>query len=402
MRTQSPHHIPAIPQPTHPSVVFVSTYPPAICGLATFTSSLREAFARNRGSDRGLGVIALDDGHTSYEDRGEVISLMDPGDAWSIRSAAERVAGYDAVVLQHEYGIWGPDMGTAVLEFADRLDNRLITTLHTLLTEPTPTQRRIVEGLTRRSDVTVLPTKSARNLLLSGYSVDPRHVAVVPHGTTRHRTRVGLPFTTSRKRPRLLTWGLIGPGKGIETALEAVAVIRHHHPDVMYTVAGRTHPKVLAHQGEEYRTRLETMVRDLGIAGNVEFVDGYLAADELDNLILDADAVILPYDSAEQMVSGVLVEAVSAHVPVVATEFSHARELAEVGAVATSPHRDPKALAQRVTTLLDSPRERNEMARAQRMVSAGLDWDVVARSYEDLIEKALLETAVIGHVSTAS
>jgi glycosyltransferase involved in cell wall biosynthesis len=171
---------------------------------------------------------------------------------------------------------------------------------------------------------------------------------------------------------------------------------------VLYTIAGRTHPKVLAREGEAYRRRLETMVHDLGIETNVEFVDSYLSDEQLDALLLDAGVVILPYDSTEQMVSGVLVEAVSAHVPVAATEFPHARELAEVGAVATAPHRDPEPMARAVSTLLGSPQARREMIRAQRAVAAELDWDVVARGYEALIERAVLETSVMSHVSTAS
>lgn len=408
MTTQEPesrlsHQVPAIPHPANPSVVFVSTYPPAVCGLATFTASLRAALARIRGSDRGLGIVALDDEGLGAPDGGEVVAVMDPGDPWSVRSAAERVAGYDAVVLQHEYGIWGPDMGVAVLDFANRLDNRLITTLHTLLTDPTPMQRRIVEGLLRRSNVTVVPTRGARRLLLRDYSVDPQSVAVVPHGT-RQPAHAGsvLLRPTDGARPQLLTWGLIGPGKGIETALEAVASIRHAHPDVLYTIAGRTHPKVLAREGEAYRRRLETMVRDLGIDANVEFIDTYLPTHDLDALLLGADVVLLPYDSTEQMVSGVLVEAVSAHVPVVATDFPHARELAGVGAVVTTAHRDPQSMARAISGLLDSPHARSEVIRAQGMVAAELDWDVVARAYEELIELALLETAVVSHVSTAS
>lgn len=407
MRTQEPEHrpshqLPAIPHPANPSVAFVSTYPPAVCGLATFTASLRAALARIRGSDRGLGIVALDEDGLGPPEGGAVVAAMDPGDPWSVRSAAERVAGYDVVVLQHEYGIWGPDMGVAVLDFVNRLDNRLITTLHTLLTDPTPMQRRIVESLLRSSSVTVVPTRGARRQLLRDYSIDPRTVAVVPHGTRqpRHAGSVFVRLGDSGG-PRLLTWGLIGPGKGIETALEAVAAIRQAHPDVIYTIAGRTHPKVLAHEGEAYRRRLETMARDLGIEANVEFIDKYMPTEDLDVLLLGTDMVLLPYDSTEQMVSGVLVEAVSAHVPVVATGFPHAKELAGVGAVVTTPHRDPRSMARAVSGLLDSPHARNEVIGAQRMVAAELDWDVVARAYEELIELTLLDAAVVSHVSAS-
>lgn len=395
------------PLPTAPNIAFVSTYPPAMCGLATFTASLRRAMAQNRGDSTGLDVLELvdDPANVATVGRPEVIGSMKPGERRSVDRGAQLLSSYDGVILQHEYGIWGPEMGLAVIRFAEALDSPLITTLHTLLPDPSPVQRRIVESLTRSSAYTVVPTLGARDLLLGSYSVDDRYIRVIPHGT--HRSHDSFAPTGAFQRrgdggPRLLTWGLIGPGKGLEWALQAVALLRDRYPRIRYTIAGRTHPKVLARDGEAYRRDLEVMAETLGITDNVEFVDSYLSDQMLHSLLADATVVVLPYESRDQMVSGVLVEAVSAIIPVVATAFPHAVELSDSGAVVAVPHRRPDVLAETITRLVDSPTARDSMTKAQRILANDLEWGTVALRYETLVESAIADDAVIGHVSTAS
>jgi glycosyltransferase involved in cell wall biosynthesis len=174
------------------------------------------------------------------------------------------------------------------------------------------------------------------------------------------------------------------------------------YPDLRYTIAGRTHPKVLMHEGETYRRRLEQLVRTLGLERRVEFIDGYMPENLLHDLLLDATIVVMPYDSTEQMVSGVLVEAVSANVPVVATAFPHAIELAGEGAVVTVPHRSPEALARSIAHLLDSPTALDEMTRAQRRLASGLEWTNVAFQYETLASSLATGSIAMTHVPPAS
>lgn len=390
---------------TRPRVAFVSTYPPTMCGLATFTASLRSAMAQNRGDSRELDVVELTDYPDADPDRPEVIASIVPSEHLTIRRAAEQIADHDVVVIQHEYGLWGPRMGAAVLDFLEMIDAPLITTLHTLLPRPTAIQTEIIEGLHERSRYTVVPTRGARELLAERYLVDPASVVIVPHGTDRpHRTLARIrSFETARiVSPRLLSWGLIGPGKGLEWAIRAVGTLAKRWPQIRYTIAGRTHPKVLTREGEAYRRSLEFLVSDLGIESNVVFIDDYLSEDRLRGLLLEATAALLPYDSSEQMVSGVLVEAISAEVPVIATSFPHAVEMAREGAAIAVPHKDSEALAAAVATLLGTPTAISEMTRAQRRVSAELDWAHVAVHYEDLIESAFRDSAKMSHVPTAS
>jgi polysaccharide biosynthesis protein PslF len=388
-----------------PSVGFVSTFPPTMCGLATFTASLRQAMVERRGGGGRLVVVELVDGLTTDLPRPEVIASIDPADPLSMRLGVDRLDSVDAVILQHEYGIWGPEMGWPVIDFTDRLSPPVITTLHTFLASPSKAQEEIVETLSRRSAFTVVPTRSARDRLCARYAVDPTSVVVIPHGTDSLLRLVARRRSAAPRRnepPKLLTWGLIGPGKGLEWALEAVHLLRRRYPDLVYTVAGKTHPKVALHQGESYRRRLERIVTDLGLADNVRFIDDYMSSELLGDLLLETTLVVLPYESTEQIVSGVLVEAVAAHVPIVATEFPHSLELADQGAVATVPHRNPGAIAATIIGLLDSADARQLMVAADRAIAPELEWANVAAEYERLVEDAVVGSAPMRYVSPAS
>ena len=387
-----------------PRIAFVSTYPPTVCGLASFTSSLRASLAAGRGSDAGLDVVELTDESTPrLPGRPEVVARLNPEDAASLLFAAERLTGYDGVILQHEYGIWGSEMGRAVVDFTDSLGAPVVTTLHTLLQRPTRIQEWIIRSLADRSEYVVVPTRTAHQLLTRRYRIDDHRVAVIPHGTRPlHSPRIDRSGLSETRRPRLLTWGLIGPGKGLEWSLRALSLLRNQHPDIRYTIAGRTHPKVLEREGERYRSSLISLADSLDLGENVDFVDGYLSVPSLEQMLEQASVVVLPYDSTEQIVSGVLVEAVSANVPVVATSFPHAVELAQRSAVSVVPHRDPRAMAKAIDRLLASPGAAVRMLRAQSRVMPDLDWGSVALQYERLLARVVREPTAKTHVPPAS
>ena len=362
--------------------------------------------ADTRGSRVGLDVVELVDEHSPIAiARPEVVAHLNPADHRSITLAAKRLSEYDAVILQHEYGIWGPKMGWPIVELIERLDTPVITSLHTLLPNPTPTQNRIVNILTARSEITVVPTQAALQLLQTLYAGDLGAVTVIPHGTKPvHRSvaRLRRPMDFDGVRPRLVTWGLIGPGKGLEWSLRAASQLGARYPDLRYTIAGRTHPNVVAHEGERYRRHLQGLVANLGLELHVEFRDSYLSDRDLRDLLLGATIVVLPYDSMEQIVSGVLVEAVAANVPVVATSFPHALELARESAVAAVPHKSPEAMARAISRLLDQPAVRARMTSAQQRLGPDLEWSSVASQYEHLIAYAIKGSVAKRHVSPAS
>jgi glycosyltransferase involved in cell wall biosynthesis len=357
--------------------------------------------AYNRGNGEELDVFRVLDGtdDESAPTDEEVIGNLIPGSARSIGTAAERLASFDAAILQHEYGIWGPDSGKAVLDLAEKIEVPLITILHTVGVRPNETHRYILERLAALSLLTAVPTRSAQRVLIDRYRIDPRTTAVIPHGThSVHRNPFAKSSETagsSGSAPALLTWGLIGPGKGLESALKAVALLRRRFPGLRYVIVGRTHPKVLDAHGEAYRLTLQDMAERLDLSQTVEFINDYLPRESLNELLRATDVVVLPYESSEQVVSGVLVEAVAASVPIVATAFSHAVELAEQGAVAVTPNRSPEALADAIAGLLDSPARMGRVVEAQRRLAPSLEWTSVAAQYEQVVHEVTQMPAAV-------
>jgi glycosyltransferase involved in cell wall biosynthesis len=231
-------------------------------------------------------------------------------------------------------------------------------------------------------------TDTARQRLIGGYRVEPRKVAVIPHGAANHSSAP----RPHHDRPHLLTWGLLGPGKGIEWALRALALLQDKEPTPTYTVAGRTHPNVLAHHGDAYRESLRALADELAVADSVAWDDVYHDQATLSRLIRSADVVLLPYDSTEQVTSGVLIEAVGADVPVVATEFPHAVELLADGPGLLVPHQDPEAMAAAIRHVLAAP---NVAGLSGLAGGPTLRWPAVAARYQALASRLRAERAPV-------
>lgn len=368
------------PQMSVPSIAFVSTYPPTSCGLATFTTALRTAVAENRGSGAGLGVVSLVD--ERFEMPGsEVVHQHVTGDRDSLARAVEVLDTYDAVVFEHEYGIYGGPDGLEVLDMVTGLHVPTIVTLHTVLRTPSPNQRMIVEALVDRTHQTVVMSSVAMRRLAEGYDVDIAKVRMIPHGTA---PSLGGPRPPHGERPIVLTWGLLGRGKGLETAIQSFAALKDLRPLPRYVILGKTHPKVWAAEGGAYLTELAARVHALGLDDVVEFDGRYLEVDALSEVVRGADIALLPYESTEQVTSGVLVEALAAGLPVVATAFPHAVEVvdAEVGAVV--PHRDPVHMAAALREMLTDEEARVRMAAAARSIGSTFLWSAVAAEYESI------------------
>jgi glycosyltransferase involved in cell wall biosynthesis len=362
---------------------FVSTYPPTQCGLATFNAAL----ATQLNVDGSAGVVRLladDNVRGGIElDRAapRVVHTWHTDHAGGWGAAANALNRFDVAILQHEYGIYPGDTGAEVLPLLRAIKVPKIVVLHTVLSHPEPMQRSVLERLAASADAVVTMTDTARQRLLAGYAVDPRKIAVIPHGAGSHSSAP----RENHDRPHLLTWGLLGPGKGIEWALRTLALLRDLDPMPTYTVAGRTHPNVLQHYGDVYRGSLKALAAELGVAESVNWPDVYLDEAGLSRLIRSADVVLLPYDSTEQVTSGVLIEAVGAGVPVVATEFPHAVELLADGPGLLVPHQDPEAMAAAVRHLLAAPGPATRLPG----IAGGptLRWPAVAARYQALASR---------------
>ncbi len=357
----------------------IGTYPPRRCGIASFTHSLVSALGRRR--DVTVGVVGLiGPADTSRNLHREIITEIDPGSPQGIASAAARLRGADVVVIQHEFGIYGADDGASVLDLVARLHCPVVVVLHTVLTDPTPGQRAIIDGLGRVADGFVALSQSAHDRLITHYRIEPSRVAVVPHGSS---WTVQPPLVPPRRR--LLTWGLLGPGKGIERAIDAIATLDLPGPPVTYRVAGQIHPTVLAQYGDSYMQHLERRIAAGGLGNQVVFDNRYQDDDHLLGVVAAADVVILPYDNTQQISSGVLTEAISAGRPVVATAFPHAIEMLHGGAGIVVDHDDRTGMSRAIATLLTDELAYRRAADAAAAISGDLGWDAIARRFTDLL-----------------
>jgi glycosyltransferase involved in cell wall biosynthesis len=368
---------------------FISTYPPTQCGLATFTSSLRGALAAT-GADDGR-VARLLEAPQPRVGR-ELVTDIVAGDPLTSARSVDRLNECDVVVVQHEFGIYGGPDGDEVLALLAGLTVPTIVVLHTVLTEPTTHQREVLEAVVAAADAVVTMTYTARRRLLAGYHVDVDKVRVIAHGAPEPSGSSSQPTSTiPAGPPTVLTWGLLGPGKGIEWGIEAMALLRHLRPTPRYVVAGQTHPKVAVREGEAYRTALQRRVDDLSLTGSVHLDGQYLDDSSLAALVAAADVVLLPYDSTEQVTSGVLIEAVAAGKPVVATRFPHALELLSEGAGIVVPHRDPIAIAEALRRVIGSEKVAAAMSRAASVAAPGLRWSAVADEYRFLATRLIAD-----------
>ena len=376
-------HDEATISPIGPSIGFVSTYPPTSCGLATFTAALRGAMADQRGSDHGLGVVSV--GDVSIRDpRPEVIHQHQNGDVASLRSAIKALNDHDLALIQHEYGIFGGPDGDEILDLVAGLDIPAIVTLHTVLSDPTPRQQRILERIIGLTEQTIVMSDTAMRRLTGRYDVDQEKIRFIPHGA---RASLAAPQPARGTRPVILTWGLIGPGKGLETAIEAFAGLKDLRPLPRYIILGKTHPKVLATQGDRYLEGLRARAHALGLEDVVEFDGRYLDIESLTHAIRSADMVLLPYESTEQVTSGVLVEAIAAGKPVVATAFPHALEMLGAGAGAIVPHSDSAAMSRALRSLITDSAHATRMAAVAGAIGATLHWPVIANEYESVVAR---------------
>jgi glycosyltransferase involved in cell wall biosynthesis len=359
------------------SIGFVSTYPPTVCGLASYTASLLNAIARNRRSRLGLGVVSLSD-ESRHGNAPDVVFNHRVGDAPSLRATARALNAYDTVSIQHEFGIFGGPDGVEVLDLVSQLTVPTAVTFHTVLDQPTAHQRMIVESLSDQADRIVVMSQTASDRLILRYGADPTAVQVVPHGAD---ALFAGPSLVTGPRPLVLTWGLIGPGKGLESVIAGLANLVDLEPRPRYLIAGATHPNVRAASGESYRDGLVDLVRRLGLKDIVEFDDRYLDRKSLARLVRSADVVVLPYSSVEQVTSGVLVEAIAAAKPVVATGFPHAVELLSGGAGITVPHGDSNAMSTALRRLLTDRPLRSRMAQKAQRLADGWYWPTIGERF---------------------
>ena len=373
----------------------VSTFPPRACGIGTFAADLRTTLTLTDAVSVA-DLVAVVHEPSSPQRRGVLATIAQAVRGDYVRTA--RMLGrldVDVVLLQHEYGIFGGLDGEYVLSFARELAQPLVVTLHTVLSEPTRHQAEVLTELCAEAELVIVMTDTARRLLTASGACPEEKVRIVPHGApARITARAASECEQPRARLadddtfRLSTFGLISPGKGLETVIEALPAMLERHPGISYTIAGRTHPDIARREGERYRLTLERRVFELGLEDRVEFDDRFLTINELSDLLATTDVFLTPYGNREQIASGALTYAIAAGCAVVSTPYWYAQDMLASGAGLLVPFGDSEALAQAVCSYLERP-DTLAAARAEaQRIGSSLAWPAVAEATASVLQEA--------------
>lgn len=374
---------------------FVGNYLPRRCGIATFTTDLCEAIA-TKYSNVSCIALPVNDIEAGYAYPSRVRFELAEKDIDSYRRAADflNINGVDLVSLQHEYGIFGGKEGSHILALLRELRMPLVSTLHTILKDPTPVQRRVLQEVTALSDRVVVMSERGVDFLQEVYGVPREKIDFIPHGIpdvsfvdpSFHKDLFGV-----EGKMVVLSFGLLAANKGLETVIAALPAIVERYPNVVYIIVGATHPHVLRRDGETYRLSLQRLAQELGVAANVIFYNRFVSLEELVEFISAADIYITPYLDPAQITSGTLAYTVGAGKAVISTPYWYAEELLAEGRGALVPFRDAAAIAGQVVDLLDNESERHAMRKRAYLFGRAMIWPQVAQRYMESFERARTE-----------
>jgi glycosyltransferase involved in cell wall biosynthesis len=373
-------------------IAFIGNSLPRRCGIATFTTDLQQAVSTSR-PNLGTCIVAMTDHGQAYDYPASVaLHIKDDNIDEYARAADFLNAGrFDAVCLQHEFGIFGGEAGAHILELLSHLAMPVVTTLHTVLAKPTAAQRTVVERIVEASSTVVVMANKGRELLRSVYRVPDDKIEVIPHGIPdvafvapdAAKTRLGF-----AGRSVILTFGLLSPNKGIEVMIDAMPSILKRRPDAVYVVLGATHPNLVRDQGEAYRESLTARVRELGVEDHVVFLDQFVDQATLLQFISMCDVYVTPYLNEAQMTSGTLAYSFGLGKPVVSTPYWHACELLADGRGVLVPFGDAAAIGHEIAELLTDDDRRLAMRKRAYAVSRTMTWERTAERYMAAFENA--------------
>lgn len=374
------------------NVVFLGTSLPRECGIATFTQDLMNELAliKDFAPPR---IIAVDNNKT-YAYSNQVMSQIGQHNQSDYTMVAEELnrSNTDLLVIQHEFGIYGGESGEYLLDLARKLNIPFIVTLHTVLTEPSPKQRYIMNKLAELSVKVVTMAQNTVTNLTTIYNIPLQKIQVFHHGVpyvlteTREQLKQRLGFVD---RKILSTFGFLSPGKGIEYGIEAMAGVVARHPEALYIVWGKTHPVVKQEVGEEYRHRLMNLVTDLGLDNNVKFVDKHLTQEEVIQSLVLSDIYMTPYTGKDQAVSGTLAYGIGYGRVVVSTPYRYAEEMLADGRGLLAQFRCSASLKECILELLENPKLKQEMEDRTLALGRSMMWSEIAKGYAVLFREAV-------------
>lgn len=376
--------------------LYISTYIPRKCGIATFTKDLTNAI--NLLNPLALARIAAMDNKISeglkyphevkYRLRQEV-----PEDYDEVVNYVNETGEVDIVVIQHEFGIFGGESGGLILEFMEKLQKPVVVTLHTVLEKPTPATKEIVKRIGKKAEYVVVMLDAAAEMLANKYKVDRRKVIVIPHGVpdiprlTDGKKKLGL-----QQKVVMTSANLVSRSKGIEYVIAAMPEIIKEIPELIYLVVGETHPVVKLAEGEKYRHKLKQMAKDLNLGRHVRFINKYLPLPRLIAYIGASDIYITPYLDPQQAASGSLAYAIGAGKVCVSTPYLYAREMFELGCGYLVPFQDSQAIAKTVIDTWKNRPGRIECEEKAYELGRTMTWYYVGHQYYHLLQHALKKT----------
>ena len=367
-------------------VAVIGNHVPRQCGIATFTRDVANGL---RGVGAAVRVWAMEDGGTG-EPYPAGVETVDATSRAAHRRAGEAIDAWapDAVLVEHEFGIFGGASGLWLLDALAPIRAPITVTLHTVLEEPTDEQRVVLRGLARRAARFVVMARAGA-AILAKQGIAPERIAVVPHGAPDRAwerpsdARARLGWTEA---PTVLTFGLLSPGKGIEHLIDALPRVLRDAPNARYVLLGATHPHLLAREGERYREGLVARAERLGVAHALRMIPRFVSNDELCDALAAADVYVTPYGNPQQITSGTLAYALALGKPVVSTPYVHAREVLPPEQIV--PHGDPAALGERIAALLADPAALEALSRRTWIAARGTVWSAVAEQTLDALGAA--------------
>jgi len=376
-------------------IAAIGNYLPRVCGIATFTTDLCEAVA-GQFPELNCLAVPVNDTKEGYDYPARVRFALGENDLVTYRQAADflNINKVDLVCLQHEFGIYGGPDGSHILALLDDLRSPVVTTLHSIPSRPSPNQRKVLGEVLDRSDRVVSMTNKGREFLMDLYRVPESKIDLIPHGIpdvaftdpSFYKDNFGV-----EGKLVVLTFGLLGRNKGIETVIRALPEVLKKFPNVVFMVVGATHPNVIRSEGESYRLSLERLAHELQVERNVIFYNRFVSLEELLEFIGAADIYVTPYLSRDQITSGTLAYALGAGKAVVSTPYWHAEELLSDGRGLLVPFASPDALANAILQLLEDETQRHAIRKQAYLSGRKMVWSAVARQYMESFQRACQE-----------